>query len=142
AFITGEGCTDPTRGPGRRSNVGRAGPGRTSPQVCSGVSFRQGHLKILKPETVIRWHRSGSRAYWRWKSRPRGGRPAISADVRTAHGTASGSPPPRQETPVVAVGVRHAAQSGSAVRPETFPQDIKDVVDDRGRVGKGRVAHE
>src|SRR5438477_8367524 len=39
-------------------------------------------LKILKPETVIRWHRAGFRAYWRWKSRPRGGRPATAADVR------------------------------------------------------------
>jgi hypothetical protein len=26
-------------------------------------------LKILKPETVLRWHRSGFRAYWRWKRR-------------------------------------------------------------------------
>ena len=26
-------------------------------------------LKILKPETVIRWHRAGLRAYWGWKSR-------------------------------------------------------------------------
>jgi hypothetical protein len=32
-------------------------------------------LKIVRPETVIRWHRTGFRAYWRWKSRPRGGRP-------------------------------------------------------------------
>jgi hypothetical protein len=32
-------------------------------------------LKILKPQTVIRWHRAGFRAYWRWKSRPHGGRP-------------------------------------------------------------------
>jgi len=39
-------------------------------------------LKILKPETVIRWHRAGFRAYWRWKSRPRVGRPTTSADVR------------------------------------------------------------
>jgi transposase InsO family protein len=39
-------------------------------------------LKILKPETVIRWHRAGFRAYWRWKSRPRGGRPTTSAVVR------------------------------------------------------------
>jgi hypothetical protein len=31
-------------------------------------------LKILKPQTVIRWHRAGLRAYWGWKSRPRGGR--------------------------------------------------------------------
>ena len=34
-----------------------------------------GALAILKPETVIRWHRTGFRSYWRWKSRPRGGRP-------------------------------------------------------------------
>jgi transposase InsO family protein len=39
-------------------------------------------LKILKPETVIRWHRAGFQAYWRWKSRPRGGRPRASAEVR------------------------------------------------------------
>src|SRR5271155_3879894 len=38
-------------------------------------------LKILKPETVIRWHRAGFRAYWRWRSRPHGGRPG------TPHGT-------------------------------------------------------
>jgi hypothetical protein len=30
-------------------------------------------LKIINPETVIRWHRAGFRAYWRWKSRPYGG---------------------------------------------------------------------
>jgi hypothetical protein len=29
-------------------------------------------LKIITPETVIRWHRTGFRAYWRWKSRPHG----------------------------------------------------------------------
>src|SRR5580765_6570835 len=39
-------------------------------------------LKIVRPETVIRWHRAGFRAYWRWKSRPRGGRPKASAEVR------------------------------------------------------------
>ena len=39
-------------------------------------------LKILKPETLIRWHRAGFRAYWRWKSRPRGGRPTTPTDVR------------------------------------------------------------
>src|SRR5258708_25567824 len=31
-------------------------------------------LKIVRAETVIRWHRAGFRAYWRWKSRRRGGR--------------------------------------------------------------------
>jgi hypothetical protein len=39
-------------------------------------------LKILKPQTVIRWHRAGFRVYWRWKSRPRGGRPKTPADIR------------------------------------------------------------
>jgi transposase InsO family protein len=38
-------------------------------------------LKILKPETVIRWHRAGFRAYWRWKSRPCGGRPKIPREI-------------------------------------------------------------
>jgi hypothetical protein len=39
-------------------------------------------LKIVKPETVVRWHRAGFRAYWRWKSRPRGGRPTTPAEIR------------------------------------------------------------
>src|SRR5262249_13422582 len=39
-------------------------------------------LKILKPETVIAWHRAGFRAYWRWKSRAQGGRPRVSPEVR------------------------------------------------------------
>ena len=39
-------------------------------------------LKILQPETVIRWHRAGFRAYWHWRSRRRGGRPRIPADIR------------------------------------------------------------
>src|SRR5262252_1117712 len=30
-------------------------------------------LMIVKPETVIRWHRAGFRLFWRWKSRSRGG---------------------------------------------------------------------
>lgn len=39
-------------------------------------------LAIVQPETVIRWHRAGFRCYWRWKSRARGGRPVIEADLR------------------------------------------------------------
>lgn len=39
-------------------------------------------LIIVKPETVIRWHRQGLRRYWRWKSRTeQGGRPAIDGEV-------------------------------------------------------------
>src|ERR1700752_3214064 len=39
-------------------------------------------LKILKPQTVIRWHRAGFRANWGWKSRGRGGGPKTPADIR------------------------------------------------------------
>jgi hypothetical protein len=39
-------------------------------------------LKIVNPATVIRWHRAGFRAYRRWKSRARGGRPRTAADIR------------------------------------------------------------
>ena len=39
-------------------------------------------IVIVKPETVIRWHRRGFQAYWRWKSRRRGGRPRIDGEVR------------------------------------------------------------
>ena len=33
-------------------------------------------------ETLVRWHRTGFRQYWRWKSRSLGGRPPIGADLR------------------------------------------------------------
>src|SRR4029453_19218282 len=39
-------------------------------------------LTIVRPETVVRWHRAGFRCYWRWKSRPRGGRPQIETELR------------------------------------------------------------
>jgi len=39
-------------------------------------------LTIIRPETLVRWHRAGFRCYWRWKSRPRGGRPQIEKDLR------------------------------------------------------------
>ena len=39
-------------------------------------------LLIVKPETVIGWHRAGFRLYWRWRSRPRGGRPRITQEIR------------------------------------------------------------
>ena len=39
-------------------------------------------LAIVKPETVVGWHRAGFRSYWRWKSRPRGGRPTVPLEIR------------------------------------------------------------
>ena len=40
------------------------------------------HLMIVKPETVLRWHRAGFRQFWRWKSRDMGGRPKVPAEIR------------------------------------------------------------
>ncbi|MBV8286657.1 MAG: hypothetical protein JOZ35_07030 [Hyphomicrobiales bacterium] len=39
-------------------------------------------VTIIRPETLVRWHRAGFRRYWRWKSRSLGGRPQITADLR------------------------------------------------------------
>ena len=39
-------------------------------------------VQIIRPETLVRWHRAGFRSYWRWKSRNRGGRPQIDTELR------------------------------------------------------------
>jgi transposase InsO family protein len=39
-------------------------------------------LTIIRPETLLRWHWAGFRGYWRWKSRPQGGRPQIDTELR------------------------------------------------------------
>ena len=39
-------------------------------------------LAVIRPETVVRWHRAGFRSHWRWKSRGWPGRPALPAEIR------------------------------------------------------------
>src|SRR5450756_2675557 len=39
-------------------------------------------LVIIRPETLLRWHRAGFRRYWRWKSHRREGRPQIETELR------------------------------------------------------------
>jgi len=39
-------------------------------------------VTIVRPETVVRWHRQGWRAYWRWRSRGISGRPKVEKDIR------------------------------------------------------------
>jgi hypothetical protein len=41
-----------------------------------------GAAKVVQPETILRWHRSGFKAFWRWKSRKRAGRPKIDRGLR------------------------------------------------------------
>src|SRR6266446_3079658 len=48
---------------------------RLFPSVLNAVA-------IIKPDTVVRWHRTGFRLYWRWKSRSRGGRPRVPLEIR------------------------------------------------------------
>ena len=39
-------------------------------------------LVVVKPGTLIRWHRNGFRLFWRWKSRPKG-RPPVPVDLQS-----------------------------------------------------------
>jgi hypothetical protein len=40
-------------------------------------------LRIVQPDTVIKWHQQGFKLYWRWKSKPKtAGRPPIGKDIR------------------------------------------------------------
>jgi putative transposase len=48
------------------------------PQLWNGW---RSALVIVKPETVIAWHRRGFRLYWSWKSRHPQGRPSVSTEV-------------------------------------------------------------
>jgi hypothetical protein len=52
-----------------------------------------GVIAIVRPETIIRWHRTGFRAYWRWRSRNHVGRPKVSPELRTLIGEMSRANP-------------------------------------------------
>ena len=52
-----------------------AGLYRLFPKICDA-------LAIVKPDTIVRWHRAGFRLYWCWKSRRRGGRPTVPLEIR------------------------------------------------------------
>jgi len=41
-----------------------------------------GAARLVQPDTILRWHRAGGRAYWRWRSRGRAGRPRIDRSLR------------------------------------------------------------
>src|ERR1700675_1989504 len=66
-----------SRGRARLSNLDRlvfVWLYRWCPTVVDAVA-------IIRPETLIRWHRRGFRAFWRWKSHSRGGRPRLPAEI-------------------------------------------------------------
>jgi transposase InsO family protein len=41
-----------------------------------------GLARVVQPDTILRWHRTGFRAYWRWKSQGLAGRPSIERELR------------------------------------------------------------
>jgi transposase InsO family protein len=41
-----------------------------------------GAAQVVLPETILRWHRTGFKIFWRWKSRNRAGRPRIDRGLR------------------------------------------------------------
>jgi len=61
--------------------------------VCRLFPKMYGALAIVRPETVIRWHRAGFRSYWRWKSKHRCGRPAVTVEIRQLIRQMSGANP-------------------------------------------------
>ena len=50
--------------------------------ICRLFPNARDALAVVRPETVLRWHRAGFRSYWRWKSKSQPGRPAVSTEIR------------------------------------------------------------
>jgi hypothetical protein len=48
----------------------------------AGFPPSSARLRLLGRRLIIRWHRAGFRAYWRWRSRNPVGRPKVSAELR------------------------------------------------------------
>src|SRR3984957_18206501 len=61
--------------------------------ICKLFPKMYGALAIVRPETVLRWHRAGFRSYWRWKSKHRCGRPAVTVEIRQLIRQISGDNP-------------------------------------------------
>jgi len=89
-------------------------------------------LTIIRPETLVRWHRAGFRCYWRWKSRPSGGRPQIATELRGLIRRMSMENPlwgaPRIHGELSSSGLR----SRSRVSPSTWSSNAGRVARDGG----------
>ncbi len=53
---------------------------RVSLALLSRLFYWRSALVVVRPQTIVRWHRAGFAIFWRWKSRP--GRPPIAAHLR------------------------------------------------------------
>ncbi len=82
-----------------------------------------GAVVVVKPDTVVQWHRKGFRTFWAWKSRPRKrGRPTITADVKALIRRMSrenplwGAPRIHGELLKLGIGISQAAVSKYMIR--------------------------
>jgi putative transposase len=84
-------------------------------------------LVIVKPETVVGWHRKGFRLFWTWKSRRRIGRPRVSSEARALirrmalENPLWGAPRIHGELLKIGVQVSHASVAKYRTRPSTPP---------------------
>src|SRR5215467_14248890 len=97
-------------------------------------------LAIVRPETLVRWHRAGFRCYWRWKSRSSGGRPQIDTELRVLIRRISIDNPlwgaPRIHGELLKLGFEVAQSSVAKLcLPENKSGHIRDAIR-RGLVGK------
>src|SRR5215471_16501706 len=92
-------------------------------------------LLIVKPETVVGWHRAGFRLYWRWRSRSHGGRPRITPQVRELIGRLA------KENPAWGAPKIHAdlQKLGFSVAERTVARYLRRVVR-RGDAGRKWLA--
>jgi hypothetical protein len=90
-------------------------------------------LAILRPETVVRWHREGFRAYWRWKSRGKPGRPTITKNVRNLIREISRANPlwgaPRIHGELLKLGIDVRAVDRGEVHGEASPSALAVLAD-------------
>src|SRR5215831_1170181 len=81
-------------------------------------------LTIIRPETLLRWHRAGFRSYWCWKTNSRGGRPQIQIELRALIRQMSMENPlwsaPRIHGELLKLGF----QVAQSVLPNTWPSGV------------------
>jgi len=86
----------------------------------------RGSLVLVKPDTVVRWHRKGFRLYWRWRSR-KPGRPRVPKEVRdhirkmSIENPTWGAPHIHGELLKLGIDVAEPSVSKYMVRPKTPP---------------------
>src|ERR1700686_3273242 len=78
-------------------------------------------LVIVKPDTLIGWHRKGFKLFWRWKSRP--GRPALSLEIRELIARMARENPTWGQARVAAelsVPRHHSKRTADGAHPDTI----------------------